>query len=106
MYPQLTVIFGEAYAGKLLADHGGAIRNARELQHLAGYQSLTEQQAERAVELTRQILPHVSDCDRLSIMVEPLAKPAVGRSLASRHAALGAELDLPAWSATSRDRRA
>ena len=32
MYPQLTGIVGDAYAGKLLADHDGAIRNARELQ--------------------------------------------------------------------------
>jgi hypothetical protein len=106
MYPQLTGIFGDAYVGKLLADHDGAIRNARELLWLAGHDELTEEQAGRGTELTRQILPHVSDCDGLAIMVETLPGEAVSRILAARKSALDVGLDLVTWAATARDRRA
>jgi hypothetical protein len=106
MYPQLTGIFGGAYIGKLLADHDGAIRNARELVRLAGHDELTGQQAERGAELTRQILPHVSDCDGLTIMVETLPEETVSRILAVRKAALEANLDLLTWAAGPRERRA
>jgi len=81
MYPQLTGIFGDTYVSKLLADHDGAIRNARELQRLAGRETLTEEQAEQGVGLARQILPHVSDCDGLAIMIETLPGEAVSRIL-------------------------
>lgn len=106
MYPQLTGIFGDSYVEKLLDDHDGAIRNARELVQLAGHERLTEQQAGRGTELTRQILPHVSDCDGLSIMVETLPDESVERILTAREKALGAGLDLLTWAATDRERRA
>lgn len=106
MYPRLTAIFGDAYVGKLLADHDGAIRNARELQQLAGNDELTAQQAARGIELTRQILPHVSDCDGLSIMVETLPDDVSDRILSARVSALDAGLDLLTWAATTRERRA
>lgn len=106
MYPRLTAIFGDAYVGKLLADHDGAIRNARELQQLAGNDELTAQQAARGIELTRQILPHVSDCDGLSIMVETLPDDVSDRILSARVSALDAGLDLLTWATTTRERRA
>lgn len=106
MYPQLTGIFGDTYVSKLLADHDGAIRNARELQRLAGRETLTEEQAEQGVGLAQQILPHVSDCDGLAIMIETLPGEAVSRILTTRSAALEANLDLLTWAATERARRA
>ena len=106
MYPQLTGIFGDAYVGRPLADHDGAIRNARELQRLAGDDELAEEQAGRGTELTRQILPHVSGCDGLTIMAEILPDDAVSPILAARSAALDSGLDLLTWAATARDRRA
>ena len=106
MGPQLTGIFGDAYVGKLLANHDGAIRNARELLWLAGHDELTDEQARRGAELTRQILPHVSDCDGLTMMVETLPDDTAGRILSARKAALDAGLDLLTWAATARDRRA
>jgi hypothetical protein len=106
MYPRLTGIFGDEYVGKLLADHDGAIRNARELLFLAAQDELTAEQAERGIELTRQILPHVSDCDGLTIMVETLPDDVAGRILAVRKAAQEANLDLLAWADTVRERRA
>jgi len=106
MYPQLTGIVGDAYAGKLLADHDGAIRNARQLQRLAGHDELTEEQAGRGAELTRQILPHVSDCAGLTIMVETLPDDAADRILPARKAAQEANLDSLTWAATARECRA
>lgn len=106
MYPRLTEIFGDDYVGKLLADHDGAIRNARELLTLVGHDELTAEQAERGVELTRRILPHVSDCDGLTIMVETLPEAVVNDILWTREAALDAGLDLLDWAATTRQRPA
>lgn len=106
MYPQLTGIFGDSYVGKLLAGHDGAIRNARELLWLAGSETLSEQQAEHGAALAQQILPHVSDCDGLAIMVETLPDDVVGRILAARRTALDANLDLLTWAASERARTA
>ncbi|NUP47396.1 MAG: hemerythrin domain-containing protein [Catenulispora sp.] len=106
MYPQLTGIFGDVYVGKLLADHDGAIRDSRELLALVGHDELTEEQAARGVELTRRILPHVSDCDGLTIMVETLPDEVVHDILWAREAALDAGLDLLDWAATTRARPA
>jgi hypothetical protein len=105
MYPELTGIFGEAYVAKLLADHDGAIGNTREILWLAGNETLTEEQAEHGAGLARQILPHVSDCDGLTIMVETLPDDVVSQILAARSAALETSLDLLTWAATTRARK-
>lgn len=106
MYPQLVDIFGASYVSKLFSDHDGAIRNARELLELVRRDAFTADQIERGVELTRQILPHVSDCDGLSIMVETLPDQQVVEILQTRLDALRADLDLLTWAATTRERRA
>ena len=102
MYPELTAIFGEAYVAKLLADHDGAIRNLREVLWLADNATLSADQAERGARLAQEILPHVSDCEGLTIMVETLPDELVGQILTARRAAFGANLDLLTWAATER----
>ncbi|KAB8180933.1 hemerythrin domain-containing protein [Microbispora catharanthi] len=104
MYPRLVPIFGEEYVRKLVADHDGAIRNVRELAQLTDHGQIDQAQAERGIELTRQILPHVSDCDGLSIMVETLPQDDVLDILAIREAALEKNLDLLTWAGTVRAR--
>jgi hypothetical protein len=104
MYPQLVAIFGAEYVAKLLADHDGAIRNVRRLYGLAEHDRLTPRQAERGIALTRRILPHVSDCDGLSIMVETLPDETVDAILATRRDARAAGLNLLTWAATARER--
>jgi Hemerythrin HHE cation binding domain len=104
IYPQLVGIFGDAYVGKLLAGHDGAIRNTRELLWLAGNDPLTREQAERGAELARAILPHVSDCDGLAIMIETLPSEVASQILAARSTALDASLDLLTRAATERHR--
>ncbi|SPT51227.1 hemerythrin domain-containing protein [Actinomadura madurae] len=106
MYPRLVDIFGDEYVDKLLTDHDGAIQNVHQLHLLADEDQLTTAHAERGVRLTRQILPHVSDCDGLSIMVETLPDETVDAILAARRKARDAGLDLLTWAATARDRNA
>jgi hypothetical protein len=106
MYPQLTGVFGDAYVGKLYADHDGAIRDARALRSLVDYDELTPELAALGIELTRRILPHVSDCDGLAIMVETLPGDVVLDILRARQTAQEAGLDLLDWAAGTRERSA
>ncbi len=104
LYPALVPVFGDAYVEQLFADHDLAIASARRLAELAGRQELTDAEAAEAVRLVRGILPHVSDCEGLSIMVELLPQAAVETLLAARAAARAAGLDLLAWAAAVRGR--
>src|SRR5579884_900069 len=106
LYPALVPVFGDAYVEQLFADHDLAIASARRLAELAGRQELTDAEAAEAVRLVRGILPHVSDCEGLSIMVELLPQAAVETLLAARAAARAAGLDLLAWAAAVRGRPA
>ncbi|MBI2819704.1 MAG: hypothetical protein HYX73_06975, partial [Acidobacteria bacterium] len=72
LYPALVAIFEKKYIEKLLADHDRVIGSAGRLVRLAGKDAWNEGEVDEAVELVRDMLPHVSDCDGLSIMVERL----------------------------------
>lgn len=52
----------------------------------------------------RSILPHVSDCDGLSIMVERLPPARVEAIFAARARARAADVDLLRWAAQLRER--
>lgn len=106
MYPELAAIFGRAYVDKLLTDHDRAIRDARELLLLAGHDEFTEEQARRGTDLIRQILPLISGCDGLNIMIETLPDEFAGRILSARTAACSAGLNLLTWAGTTRERNA
>ncbi len=103
MYPALTSIFGPEYIEKLLEDHDGAIRTARRLVELTE-RPLTEADSVEAVRLARTILPHVSDCDGLSIMVERFPPERIAHILQTRTDALAADVDLLTWARTIRQR--
>ena len=72
LYPGLVEILGEEYIQKLLRDHDLAIGTAKTLVEMAGKELLTDDDVAKAVLFVQSILPHVSDCDGLSIMVERL----------------------------------
>ncbi len=99
-------LFGERYVGSLVAAHDGAIARAWTLAALAAKERLTGEDAVRAVEAIREILPHVSDCDGLTIMVELLPDPSIESILATRDAAREEALDLLTWAAEVRPRTA
>lgn len=104
LYPALIDIFGEEYVEKLLSDHDQAIGTARHLVELSGQEALSDEEVARATRLVRSILPHVSDCDGLSIMVERLPEETVAAILAARERARQAGLDLLQWAGQVRTR--
>lgn len=104
LYPALTTIFGESYVEHLFAEHDGAIERARALVGLAQQESLADADVSRAVRFLREILPHVSDCDGLSVMVEVLPEEQVQSILAARERSRRAGLDLLSWATTVRGR--
>jgi hypothetical protein len=106
LYPGLVAIFGDEYVDKLLWDHDRAIGTAQALVDLARSDPLSDRDVATAVRYIRGILPHVSDCDGLSIMVELLAEPKVRAVLDARDRSLAAGLDLLRWTAEVRGRPA
>lgn len=106
LYPALVGILGEEYILKLFDDHDRAIRAAQRLIELSEKETFTDEGIAEAFRLIRTILPHVSDCDGLSIMVEALPPQIVQHILDTRIAALGTGLDLLRWVTTVRGRLA
>jgi hypothetical protein len=106
LYPALVPIFGADYVQKLLDDHDGAIAAARRLVELAGKTSLGVGDVAEGVRLVRSILPHVSDCEGLTIMVEILPDELVATMLEARERANADGLDLLTWASEVRSRPA
>jgi hypothetical protein len=102
LYPALVPIFGAEYIEKLVGDHDRAIESARRLVELAGQETVGDEEASEAVLLLRGILPHVSDCEGLTIMAELLPDSAIESLLETRAAARREELDLLTWAAEVR----
>lgn len=104
LYPALVPVFGDEYVEKLLRDHDGAIAGVQRLLAFAERESLAEAEVVDAVRVTRAILPHVSDCDGLSIIVEVLPEERVADIFAARDRALAEGLDLLDWARAARSR--
>lgn len=106
LYPSLVPLFGEKYIEFLLSAHDGAIGTARRLVELAQQETLSDEDVRHAKELIQGVLPHVSDCDGLSIMVEQLPKEEVQAILDTRERSNGENVDLLSWAEKIRKRPA
>ena len=104
LYPALVEIFGEDYIEQLFGDHDRAIGGAKRLGELAGQAALSDEDVTEATRIIRAILPHVSDCDGLSIMVEVLPDEKVQSIFDARDRSLEEGLDLLAWADRVRPR--
>ena len=104
VYPALTEFFGDEYVEQLYGDHDRAIRTAKQLVELAGKEALTDDDVKAAVRGVRSVLPHVSDCQGLAIMVECLSDAQVQAILDTRERSLKAGLNLLQWADTVRSR--
>ena len=104
LYPELVQIFGSEYVERLFSDHDRAIATARQLAALGAKESLSDREVNQAVTWVRSILPHVSDCDGLSIMVERLEEEKVQAIFDSRERSNAAGLNLLAWAEQVRKR--
>ncbi len=106
LYPSLIEVFGRSYVDKLLDDHDGAVRTVRRLIELASQDNIDGRESDEAVAGVQSILPHVSDCDGLSIMVERFPEDRVRTILDTRQRAQASNLDLLTWASTVRGRPA
>lgn len=104
LYPSLIEIFGQDYVEKLFAEHDRAIGTAEALAELAAKANLDNRDAQRASDLVRSILPHVSDCEGLSIMVEAFPDERVREILDARETCRREELNLLRWATKMRKR--
>ncbi len=102
LYPALTAVLDEEQVEKLLGDHDRAIDAARKLVGLATLDELNEQEAEAGARYARSLLPHVFECDGLSIMAELLPEQTMQQVLETRHRSREANLDLLRWADTVR----
>jgi hypothetical protein len=106
LYPALVQIFGPEYVDQLLHDHDRVIGSAERLIELTDHPSLSDVQVTEGVRHARSMLPHVSDCDGLAIMVERLPDAQVQTILDARERALQDDLDLLSWAREVRGRPA
>lgn len=102
MYPALVEFFGAEYVESLCAEHDAAIVAARRLAELVGREAANGADRERTQALARGLLPHVSDCEGLSILVERLPERDVARILDRRRRARAQGLDLLRWADEAR----
>lgn len=104
LYPELTAFFTDEYVEKLYGDHDMAIRSAKKLVELAAKDNLSDDDVQTAVRILQSIMPHVTDCDGLSILIETLPDEKLQKILDTRDRAGARGLDLLAWADSERER--
>jgi Hemerythrin HHE cation binding domain len=87
LYPALAELYGDEYVDRLQAEHEQTLAAARELTELAQADELSAEEAERALDLIGDLLPHVSECDGIAVMVEVLPTEQVKAIVKARKAA-------------------
>ncbi len=97
MYPGLVQIFGQRYIDRLFREHDDVIRFAERLVDLASQDTWSDADVDEAATLCRDILPHVSDCDGLSLMVERIPESDIQAIFDAREKSLAEGLDLLRW---------
>ncbi|GBC75491.1 hypothetical protein HRbin06_00809 [archaeon HR06] len=78
LYPSLKVFLGE-YIDKLLKDHDGAIKTAKDLISLIEKGKISKEEGKEAAKITKSLLVHVSDCEGLAIIAERLSKNEIDK---------------------------
>jgi hypothetical protein len=84
LYPAIMEFYHPGYINDLIADHAAALDATRELAEIAEADEFDADAAERGIELVRQLLPHVSDRDGLSMIVELLPEEQIARMMRAR----------------------
>ena len=100
----LEPVLGKVQVEHLNREHDRAIVDAIYIGRLTAESSLDENTARQGKRLVRRILPHVADCDGLSVIVETIPEAEVETILAARETALAENIPLLDWAATERPR--
>ncbi|MFB6346883.1 MAG: hemerythrin domain-containing protein [bacterium] len=95
LYPSLEDQYGRIYVKRLYDSHEGTIYTLRKLREMVVNNSLNQS---KALELIYGwLLPHVSDCEGLSIMVDQIPSVAIDEITRARERANSENLDLLTW---------
>lgn len=97
MYPSLVKVIGRDNVVALYEDHDGAVDSARRLVEIVGKGEFDEKDVNEGVSLVLGLLPHVSGCDGLSLMVEKLPDGEVQAILDARERCNAEGADLLRW---------
>ena len=97
MYPELSVLFGDEYVERMLADHDRAFSVAGTLMEIASKSEITDADVEAGNAAIQHLLPHVTDCDGLVLAIEVLAPDAQQRIFDARHRALAEGITMMEW---------
>lgn len=104
LYPELIAFFTDEYVEKLYGDHDMAIANMKRLIEIAGAKDISDDQSRQAIRILQSIMPHVSDCDGLSILIETLPDDKIRKVLDIREMAREENLALTGWADGVRNR--
>ncbi len=104
IYPLLADALGAEYLEHLLAGHDRAILNAERVVEIAQAETMTDADVAEADRLLQAALPHITDCDGLSLMVETLPEEKIRAILEARSQALQTKTGLLEWARGERGR--
>jgi len=99
MYPELTVLFGDEYVERMLADHDRAFTVASTLMGIASKPQITDADINAGNTAIQHLLPHVTDCDGLVLAIEVLPADGQQRIFAARHRAFEEGMTMMEWGA-------
>ncbi len=103
LYPALRPILGE-YVDQLIQAHDGIIDTARQAAALVQKPALSEEDAQAGILGVMTIIPHVSDCDGLIIMLEKLEAAELSKIARNIQECRQAGLSLLDWADKVRGR--
>ncbi len=102
LHPLLEPIVGKVQVEHFNREHDRAIVDTIYLGKITAEKKLGEDEARQGKRLVRRILPHVSDCDGLHVMVEMMPEVEVETILAARENALKENVPLLEWASKIR----
>ncbi len=97
LYPALEPILGMTFIETMFRKHDNAIVDSLQLAAIIDKHGLRERDAKEGQRLVRRMLPYVSDCEGLSIMVEVLPDSEVRKILDVRERSLRDNFSLFGW---------
>jgi hypothetical protein len=105
VYPALTGLFDPEQIQKLQAGHDRAIAAMRRLAQLTAKPLWSGRDTAEASRLVCAMLPHLSDCDGVALMVERLPVRKLRAILQAREQAHRVGLDVLQWAELIRKRK-
>jgi len=104
LYPELIPVYGPQYINKLYIDHDLVIARIRKLAEFIGKGQVDKKECDTAINLLGGLLPHLTDCEGLSIMVETFKEKKINQITEALKQLRAKHIDLLDWAENERDR--